>query len=134
MVGSTAFGGLSAVCSDAINVFRLEFQPLKESLVACRVPRFKYSVPPFHLRVVQADLLEHRDPFADIHFVLHKFVRSLRFEAAPTLKGEVIDGSIGTFCERFDAFIGDFYRLNEALVIEVHFVDTGDPVVRVRFA
>jgi hypothetical protein len=42
-------------------------------------------VPPFHLRVIKAYLLEHRDPFIYVYLVLHMFI-SFTFVCVSSLK------------------------------------------------
>jgi len=63
-----------ALCPVTSNVFRADSQPLQESLVCGRVACFEQLVPPFSLRLVQADLLEHGDPFLYVHMVFHTFI------------------------------------------------------------
>ncbi len=42
-----------------------------EGLMCVRVAGLEELVPPMHLGLVQADLLEHGDPFLYVHMVLH---------------------------------------------------------------
>ena len=73
-----------------------------------RVAGLKHLVPFFHLRVVQADFLEHGDPLVYVHLIFHMFFAfSALFNcvAAMTkgsLKCEPIDGST----LRFIFFLG----------------------------
>ena len=62
---------LSALCPDLGNVFRFDSQPFQETLVCRWVTCLKHLMPLFHLRVVQANLLEHSNPFVYVHLVLH---------------------------------------------------------------
>jgi len=63
--------GLSELGPDFINLFRFESQPFQEALVAGWMAALEQFMPLFPFRLVQADLLEHRDPFFYIYMVLH---------------------------------------------------------------
>jgi hypothetical protein len=56
---------------DSINFTRFESQPLQEALVASRVATLEQFVPLCPFRLVEANLLEHRDPFVYIYMVFH---------------------------------------------------------------
>ena len=63
--------GLSELRPDLVNLFRFESQPFQEALVTGWVAALEQFVPLFPFRLVQADLLEHRDPFFYVYMVLH---------------------------------------------------------------
>ncbi len=63
--------GLSELSPDLINFVRFESQPFQEALVAGWVAALEQFMPLFPFRLVQADLLKHRDPFFYVDVVLH---------------------------------------------------------------
>jgi hypothetical protein len=63
--------GLSELSTDLIDLVGFESQPFQEALVAGWMTALEQFMPLFPLRLVQADFLEHRDPFFYVYVVLH---------------------------------------------------------------
>jgi hypothetical protein len=85
--------GLTELCPNASNFLPVDFQPLQESLVRLRVAGLKDLVPLVHFRLVQADLLEHGDPFSYAYMFFHISLVLVISMTGRNLNCEVIDGS-----------------------------------------
>jgi len=63
--------GLSILFSDTGNFFRLDSEPLQETLVCVRVAGLKQLVPAHASLLIHAALSEHGDPLLYVDMVFH---------------------------------------------------------------